>query len=103
MKSIASVIQLLNNFLYIATAYNQIWTIRMTTVNELPGIAIFDERSGLVKMTFHNSDETFLAAAAEIQKNGWHETKMKYLTSIGFDESRVHLCDGECKCSCHYT
>lgn len=99
---ITPVIELLNNFLYIASAYNQIWTIKVITLSTSCGIAFVDERSGEVKMTFHNPDEKMLYAASEIRKKGWAQVKKEYLMEpMKFNEARIHLCEKECNSHSH--
>lgn len=99
---ITPVIELLNNILFLASAYNQIWTIKTITINDVLGIAIVDERTDKIKMTFHNADEKMCLAAAEIQKYGWPDIKIKYLSETNtISGNRVRLCEGNCNCDCH--
>lgn len=90
-QEIKPVIELLNNMLFLAAAYNQIWTIRAISLNNETSIAIIEEETNKIKMLFHNPDKLMSLAIAEIEKIGWHETKQKYLAGDAFAETRVSL------------
>lgn len=98
---ITTVVELLNNMLYLASAYNQLWTIRTVDINGSICIAFVDERSEEIKTVFFYPDEKMQAATAEIQEKGWAAVKKEYLIDNPFNEARVRLCEQECKCHCH--
>lgn len=103
--NIKPIVEFLNNILFLASAYNQIWTIKTFSHHQETGIAIIDERTEEVKLTFHNVDELMRAAIIEIKKEGWETTRRKFLIEhdTAFCNTRVHLCDAECECDCHNT
>lgn len=98
-----AVVELVNNIQFIAAAYNQIWTIKVfDTRCGKKTIAFIDERSGEEKLVFHNPDELMSELITEIRENGWMNVKEKYLNSVEFSNSRLHLCEQECNCHCHH-
>lgn len=100
---IISVIELINNMLYIASAYNQIWTLRIVEINSEKEVAFVDERDNSVKMIFQNPDDRMKLAIKEITRLGWHETKQTYLSRAEeFCEGRVRLYEKECHCGDHH-
>lgn len=99
---VTAVVELINNIQFIASAYNQIWTIKVfDTPCGKETIAFIDERSGEEKMVFHHPDEKMSELIKEIRESGWMWVKEKYLGSGEFSRSRVHLCEKECNCHCH--
>lgn len=101
-QKLTTVVEMINNIQFIASAYNQIWTIKIfDTPCGKETIAFVDERSGEEKMVFHNPDEKMALLIEEIREFGWMQTKEKYLISGEFSASRVHLCEKECHCHCH--
>lgn len=103
LKTILPIIELIHNIMYIAAAYNQIWTIK--AINTKSGehtIALIDERSGKEKLVFHNPDKLMAEFIEEVRAEGWEEIRRKYLKDPeNFDNMRVRLCDSECDCDYH--
>lgn len=96
-KSITPVIEFLNNIKFLASAYEQIWTIKKITFENEKTIAFIDERTGDTKMILVNPDELMQQAIDEIVARGWFSVKEEHLltTDKYFDESRVILTEAE--------
>lgn len=103
LTNLVPVIELLHNIMYIASAYNQFWTIKaFDTACGKHTIALVDERSGEEKLVFHNPDEKMAEFVEEVRSLGWDVIKHKYLGNPeNFDSMRVYLCDSSCDCACH--
>lgn len=103
LNNLIPVIEMLHNIVFIASAYNQIWTIKaFDTACGKHTIALVDERSGEEKLVFHNPDKRMAEFVEEVRTYGWYTIRHKYLENPNnFDDMRVHLCDKECKCHCH--
>lgn len=95
--NITPIIEFLNNVKFLAAAYNQIWVIKKTKVNDEYTIAFVDDRTGEKKMVLVNPDELMQQAIDEIVARGWYEVKEDYLltTEKYFDEARVILTEAE--------
>lgn len=95
--NITPIIEFLNNVKFLAAAYNQIWVIKKTKVNDEYTIAFVDDRAGEKKMVLVNPDELMQQAIDEIVARGWYEVKEDYLltTEKYFDEARVILTEAE--------
>jgi len=98
LQNLVPVIEMLHNVVYIAAAYNQIWTIKaFDTPCGKHTIALVDERTGEEKLVFHNPDEKMAELVEEVRTQGWDVIRRKYLDNPNnFDNMRVHLCDGCC-------
>lgn len=100
---IKAIVELLNNMLFLASAYNQIWTVRVVEANGKTTVAFVDERSDEVKVLFTNPDKKMQAAIDEIISRGWFDIKSELIAETAFSGSRVHLCEKDCTCHCHNT
>lgn len=103
LENLVPVIEMLHNIVYVAAAYNQIWTIKaFDTACGKHTIALVDERTGEEKLVFHNPDEKMAEFVEEVRTVGWNAIRHKYLDNPEhFENMRVHLCDHECRCNCH--
>ena len=103
LQNIVPVIEMLHNIVYIASAYNQIWTIKaFDTACGKHTIAIVDERTGEEKLVFHNPDGKMQEFVNEVRDIGWTNIREKYLgNSDNFENMRVKICEGQCNCDCH--
>ena len=95
--NITPIIEFLNNVKFLAAAYNQIWVIKKTKVNDEYTNALVDDRPGEKKMILVTPDELMQQAIDEIVARGWYEVKEDYLltTEKYFDEARVILTEAE--------
>ena len=94
---ITPIIEFLNNIKFLASAYNQMWVIRKTKLNDEYTIAFVDDRTGEKKMILVNPDPLMQQAIDEIVSRGWFTVKEDYLLTNEryFDESRVVLAESE--------
>ena len=94
---ITPIIEFLNNIKFLASAYNQMWVIRKTKLNDEYTIAFVDDRTGEKKMILVNPDPLMQQAIDEIVSRGWFTVKEDYLLTNEryFDESRVILAESE--------
>jgi hypothetical protein len=95
--SITPIVEFLNNIKFLASAYNQIWTIKKTKVNDEYTIAFVDDVSGAKKMILVNPDPLMEKAIDEIVEKGWFTVKEEYLLNPEphFEETRVILTEAE--------
>jgi hypothetical protein len=95
--SITPIVEFLNNIKFLASAYNQIWTIKKTKVNDEYTIAFVDDISGAKKMILVNPDPLMEKAIDEIVEKGWFTVKEEYLLNPEphFEETRVILTEAE--------
>lgn len=95
--NITPIIEFLNNIKFLAAAYNQMWVIKKTKINDEYTIAFVDDRTGEKKMILVNPDSLMQQAIDEIVANGWFSVKEDYLLTNEsyFDESRVILAENE--------
>ena len=95
--NITPIVEFLNNIKFLASAYNQIWTIKKTKVNDEYTIAFVDEVSGAKKMILVNPDPLMEKAIDEIVEKGWFTVKEEYLLNPEphFEEARVILTEAE--------
>ena len=95
--SITPIIEFLNNIKFLASAYNQIWTIKKMNLNGEHTIAFVDDITGTTKMILVNPDPLMQEAIDEIVKNGWFSVKEEYLLNADphFEETRVILTEAE--------
>ena len=95
--SITPIVEFLNNIKFLASAYNQIWTIKKTKVNDEYTIAFVDDISGAKKMILVNPDPLMEKAIDEIVEKGWFTVKEEYLLNpeSHFEEARVILTEAE--------
>lgn len=98
LNEVTPVVELLNNFLFLASAYNQIWNYQIL---ENGALGIIDERSGEVKAVFYNPDERMQKAVQTIAECGWVDTKHNFLVEATTLKPRVYICDANCTCECH--
>ena len=96
-KSITPIIEFLNNIKFLASAYEQIWTIKKMYINDEYTIAFVDVRTDEPKMILVNPDELMQKAIDEIVARGWFSLKEEHLLTSEkyFDESRVILTEAE--------
>ena len=94
---ITPIVEFLNNIKFLASAYNQMWVIRKTKLNDEYTIAFVDDRTGEKKMILVNPDPLMQQAIDEIVSRGWFTVKEDYLLTNEryFDESRVILAESE--------
>jgi hypothetical protein len=95
--NITPIVEFLNNIKFLASAYNQIWTIKKTKVNDEYTIAFVDDVSGAKKMILVNPDPLMEEAIDEIVEKGWFTVKEEYLLNPDphFEETRVILTEAE--------
>ena len=95
--SITPIIEFLNNIKFLASAYNQIWTIKKMRLNDEYTIAFVDDITGMTKMILVNPDPLMQEAIDEIVRRGWFAVKEEHLltTDPHFSESRVILTEAE--------
>lgn len=95
--SITPIVEFLNNIKFLASAYNQIWTIKKTKINDEYTIAFVDDVSGAKKMILVNPDPLMEKAIDEIVEKGWFTVKEEYLLNPEphFEEARVILTEAE--------
>ena len=95
--SITPIIEFLNNIKFLASAYNQMWVIKKTKLNDEDTIAFVDDVTGLKKMRIVNTDPLMHEAIEEIVIRGWLSVKEEYLlnTEPHFEEARVILTEAE--------
>ena len=95
--TITPIIEFLNNIKFLASAYNQIWTIKKTKVDGEYTIAFVDDMTGEKKMIIVNPDPLMEKAIDEIVANGWFTVKEEYLltTEPHFEEARVILTEAK--------
>lgn len=94
---ITPIVEFLNNIKFLASAYNQMWIIEKTKIDNECTIAFVDERSGEKKMILLNPDKLMQQAIDEIVSRGWFSVKEDYLLTNEsyFDEARVVLAESE--------
>ena len=95
--SITPIIEFLNNIKFLASAYNQMWVIKKTRLNDEDTIAFVDDVTGLKKMILVNPDPLMQEAIDEIVRRGWFSVKEEYLLNAEphFEETRVILTEAE--------
>lgn len=95
--NITPIVEFLNNIKFLASAYNQIWTIKKTKINDEYTIAFVDDVSGAKKMILVNPDPLMEKAIDEIVEKGWFTVKEEYLLNPEphFEEARVILTEAE--------
>ena len=95
--SITPIVEFLNNIKFLASAYNQMWVIKKTKINDEYTIAFVDDVSGAKKMILVNPDPLMEKAIDEIVEKGWFTVKEEYLLNPEphFEEARVILTEAE--------
>ena len=95
--NITPIVEFLNNIKFLASAYNQMWVIKKTKVNDEYTIAFVDDVSGAKKMILVNPDPLMEKAIDEIVEKGWFTVKEEYLLNPEphFEEARVILTEAE--------
>ena len=95
--SITPIVEFLNNIKFLASAYNQIWTIKKTNFNGEDTIRFVDDVTGQTKMILVNPDPLMQRAIDEIIEKGWFDVKEEYLINADphFEETRVVLTEVE--------
>ena len=95
--NITPIVEFLNNIKFLASAYNQMWVIKKTKVNDEYTIAFVDDVSGAKKMIIVNPDPLMEKAIDEIVEKGWFTVKEEYLLNPEphFEEARVILTETE--------
>lgn len=91
--TITPIVEFLNNIKFLASAYNQIWTIRKTKFEGETTIAFVDDATNQKKMVIINPDPLMEKAIDEIVEKGWFSVKEEYLlnTDPHFEDTRVIL------------
>ena len=91
--TITPIVEFLNNIKFLASAYNQIWTIRKTKFEGETTIAFVDDATNQKKMVIINPDPLMEKAIDEIVEKGWFSVKEEYLlnTDSHFEDTRVVL------------
>lgn len=91
--TITPIVEFLNNIKFLASAYNQIWTIRKTKFEGETTIAFVDDATNQKKMVIINPDPLMEKAIDEIVEKGWFSVKEEYLlnTDPHFEDTRVVL------------
>ena len=95
--TITPIIEFLNNVKFLAAAYNQMWVIKKTKINDEYTIAFVDDVTGAKKMILVNPDPLMQEAIDEIVAKGWFTVKEEHLlnTEPHFEETRVILTEVE--------
>jgi hypothetical protein len=95
--TITPIIEFLNNVKFLAAAYNQMWVIKKTKINDEYTIAFVDDVTGEKKMILVNPDPLMQEAIDEIVAKGWFTVKEEHLltTEPHFEEARVILTEAE--------
>lgn len=95
--TITPIVEFLNNIKFLASAYNQIWTIRKTKFEGETTIAFVDDATNQKKMVIINPDPLMEKAIDEIVEKGWFSVKEEYLlnTDPHFEDTRVLLTEVE--------
>lgn len=95
--TITPIVEFLNNIKFLASAYNQMWVIKKTKINDEYTIAFVDDVSGAKKMILVNPDPLMEKAIDEIVEKGWFTVKEEYLLNpeTHFEETRVILTEAE--------
>ena len=95
--TITPIIEFLNNVKFLAAAYNQMWVIKKTKINDKYTIAFVDDVTGEKKMILVNPDPLMQEAIDEIVAKGWFTVKEEHLltTEPHFEEARVILTEAE--------
>ena len=95
--TITPIVEFLNNVKFLASAYNQIWTIRKTKFEGETTIAFVDDATNQKKMIIINPDPLMEKAIDEIVEKGWFSVKEEYLlnTDPHFEDTRVVLTEVE--------
>lgn len=91
--TITPIVEFLNNIKFLASAYNQIWTIRKTKFEGETTIAFVDDATNQKKMIIINPDPLMEKAIDEIVDKGWFSVKEEYLlnSDLHFEDTRVVL------------
>ena len=91
--TITPIVEFLNNIKFLASAYNQIWTIRKTKFEGETTIAFVDDATNQKKMIIINPDPLMEKAIDEIVEKGWFSVKEEYLLNADphFEDTRVVL------------
>ena len=91
--TITPIVEFLNNVKFLASAYNQIWTIRKTKFEGETTIAFVDDATNQKKMIIINPDPLMEKAIDEIVEKGWFSVKEEYLLNADphFEDTRVLL------------
>lgn len=91
--TITPIVEFLNNIKFLASAYNQIWTIRKTKFEGETTIAFVDDATNQKKMVIINPDPLMEKAIDEIVEKGWFSVKEEYLLNADphFEDTRVVL------------
>ena len=95
--TITPIVEFLNNIKFLASAYNQIWTIRKTKFEGETTIAFVDDATNQKKMIIINPDPLMEKAIDEIVEKGWFSVKEEYLlnTDPHFEDTRVILTEAD--------
>ena len=95
--TITPIIEFLNNVKFLAAAYNQMWVIKKTKIDDEYTIAFVDDVTGAKKMILVNPDPLMQEAIDEIIAKGWFTVKEEYLlnTDPHFEDTRVILTEVE--------
>ena len=95
--TITPIVEFLNNIKFLASAYNQIWTIRKTKFEGETTIAFVDDATNQKKMVIINPDPLMEKAIDEIVEKGWFSVKEEYLlnTDPHFEDTRVILTEAD--------
>ena len=95
--TITPIVEFLNNIKFLASAYNQIWTIKKTKFEGETTIAFVDDATNQKKMVIINPDPLMEKTIDEIVEKGWFSVKEEYLlnTDPHFEDTRVLLTEVE--------
>lgn len=95
--TITPIVEFLNNIKFLASAYNQIWTIRKTKFEDETTIAFVDDATNQKKMIIINPDPLMEKTIDEIVEKGWFSVKEEYLLNADphFEDTRVLLTEVE--------
>lgn len=85
-------VELINNIIFLAAAYNQIWTLTTVEVEGEIYAALVDERSDQVKLLFMNPDPVMQKIVNQLSGKEWCDIRHEILSNPeGFESNRVQL------------
>lgn len=94
--SVGPGVELINNIIFLAAAYNQIWTLKAIEIEGESYAAFVDERSEQVKTLFLNPDPMMKEIVSQLKEKDWCEIRQEVLSNPEkFNSGRVQLIEKE--------
>lgn len=94
--SVGPVVELINNIIFLAAAYNQIWTLKAIEIEGESYAAFVDERSEQVKTLFLNPDPMMKEIVSQLKEKDWYKIRQEVLSNPEkFNSGRVQLIEKE--------